>query len=244
MRRGSSSIIGPTERAVVRPALACGDISRGVSARVLNAESYGPCCLDFAREWLGSSFDLRRVEWAAKKLRQRAYTRVWESGLVSNYLDWLRERGHSREDARQIRYLVEVYYDVEPVYAILASLLHRHRPRAWDHFIDSINCLDADRQHGRLIHRFHKALAAWPDYAQLVREEVIGADAYPEAIRATLADIETLSGAIPLHKGTKEEKPRPKCTSICLSASASVITLTSMLRRGFIAAEIAARDRH
>lgn len=225
----SPSANGSSGPIVVRSALASGEIARGVSGRVANAAAYGPCCVDLVQDFISSQFDLSRVELAAKELRLRALGRARESGLGSNHLSWLSDHGFSREDTRRISFLVEVFYDVEPVVAIITALVIR---------FDS----DISREPVTLPpHRFYRELSAWPEYARFVRDEIMISNTFTNLVKSTLYDIEALASEIPSSDDEAIDSDSDGILSPCaeafLTESANVISLTSILRPGLISDE-------
>ena len=196
----------------------------GDAVRVLAAV---PGCLESFLSSLRPTFESGRVESAADQLREVGATEAESTLSFSDHLQWLSDRDYGQEDARQIRYVVEVFYNVEPVRAVLAagatawlesttqspgdlgSECVREETQAdltgQIQFVDESHlpeCLSpfVDRWGGPC-HLFLKALAIWPAYVDHVWIELgpaLERAEYARAVAAVREAAECVSRELPI----------------------------------------------
>lgn len=103
-----------------------GDIYRGIGSNVesqaLVALSSLPGCLESFWAAAEPVWSASLVRSAADELSRHAARLVGESVHLPDHVDWLTRSGFTREDSRQIRYVVETFANLEPVFAVLAVL--------------------------------------------------------------------------------------------------------------------------
>ena len=144
-------------------------------------------------------FDSCLIRSAADELRRRASEIVQTTLCFPDHLAWLTAQNFSREDIRQIRYIIESFYNLEPVFAVLGAIARRWAEGAFRETIGPsedvrakpdrcgvCRCDPARRQPesrwrnpdtwsdffpGELP-PFYKALAIWPDYLEKLRADL------------------------------------------------------------------------
>lgn len=139
--------------------------------------------------------DEGRLSHASDPIRMRAGKLAAKAITFPDHLQWLCSRGFTREDCRQVRYVVEVFHHLEPVSAILAAISAlwasgacpgglskngaRTRESCFPCFCGDICLLENDlvplrlrfpitNVPGFVHHPFCRALAVWPEYAEQV----------------------------------------------------------------------------
>ncbi len=170
-------------------------------------------------------FDSCLIRSAADELRRRASEIVQATLCFPDHLAWLTAQSFSREDIRQIRYIVESFYNLEPVFAVLCAIARRWADGAFGEtmaprrtcersltdaaFAGAIQFADnqvtlrnpdawSDFFPGELP-PFYKALAIWPDYLEKLRAdltEVVNVYRYDRAAQTLFSELDTISGAI------------------------------------------------
>jgi hypothetical protein len=207
------------------------------------------------------------VRSAADEVRRTADNFARQRPLLPDHLSWLAEHGHSREDARQIRYVVEAFYNLEPLFAMLAASAAKWAvsdsvgpwmvPRTPDHartpawFTGAVNlaaraaapigAVPAD-------HPLARALAIWPDYMDKALHDLEAAASRTGMVEAATmlhSIVDLLTGHIPLMSDgcVAQGTALAEQMKSCLSASLEATVVACMLRRGFIRSETAARNR-
>lgn len=208
----------------------CRQIGSSFAGDILIALNSIPECL--APFWISvcSIFEAGYVQSAAQELRHCAFSGNRALARDSNHLAWLTQQGYSREDIRQIRYVVEVFHSLEPVFAVIGALALRWvrgpdpantpgqsnlttNPITYSLFTGPIefaseSCCaevldDFARLSGRPIHLFYRALAIWPEYAQKVWNDIGSlalSGSLSEQVGFVNRKVEDLSGRILLHE--------------------------------------------
>jgi hypothetical protein len=137
-------------------------------------------CLELFCQSIRHALDTNHIHYAASQLRNSIELRL---APCPDHLSYLAAK-YSREQARQIKYVVEVFYKLEPVFAILTALARRWITRQYggDTPVDlpdmdipmclgKIDFLDESHSAGAQ-HSFYRALAKWPDYAVMVKDNI------------------------------------------------------------------------
>lgn len=249
----------------------CEDILRRmrgvVKGEVFDLLGSVPGCLEAFWLALRPALDCYRIESAAASLREYCSTIIPNIARLPDELKWLKESGYSREDIRQIRYVTEVFYGMEPVLIIVSAIAYRWLEgktpvvaRARDicgepvisaRFFGEIEYADSAKSIGcyeRPNHPFYKALGVWPEFVLKVHgdmEPAILDHKYSESVSSTREITEELAGNIPILKYTRDSgiNWHRLLSSLdnCIEASAEVVILSSILRQAFIRSEIATR---
>jgi len=227
-----------------------------------------PSCLDDLLVALSPLIDSCRIQSAAEKLRDEADRMTRGEVHFRDHLDWLIHSGHSREDSRQIRYLVEAFYHLEPVFAIIAAVAHgwiMGSPR--DRAARSADCRSVAVNFpgpfafaaegatvgvlGRVSSRrppglFLRGLAMWPGYARGVQIDLPAEARQACARSSTELCCRSLELAGPLAAATAPRSwracpERGRALKECVRASCNAIPVICALRRGFIEDEMRQR---
>lgn len=170
----------------------------GVAAELFRVLTSVPGCLEEFWSTIEPAFRAGLIQTAARKVFTTASLVVRDTACLPDHLKWLDESGVSREYNRQIRYVIETYYHIEPCQAVLAAVAHRWilglsssslaaRVMSADDYTEPCftgavevigknetpSCLKpiADK-YGRPVHSFFRALAVWPDYLQKAWEDL------------------------------------------------------------------------
>ena len=182
-----------------------------------------PGCLESFWASVSRSFDTNHVQHAATQLRHST-DRIPQP--ETDHMSWLSSNGYGREDIRQIRYVVEVFHGLEPLFAILASLASRWLSKAYfdtpigdvcflchsqtihPSYLGAIEFLNdchdlscVDRlaaKHGKPLPAFYKALAVWPDYAYMACGEISTMQQFAETAWDIRMEAEALASRIPI----------------------------------------------
>jgi hypothetical protein len=162
---------------------------------------------------------------AAERLRRQVLLLARKSVRLPDHLAWLDDHGFSREDSRQIRYVVEVFHNIEPLSAVLLAL--GVRPGGWWLRIP-IALVEDDGSPST--HPFFRALAVWPEYSAMALEQVAQHSHYPDLIHAAAEYAELAACRLRAH-ATFAHHTGPVTV---LSASAEAMVLASSLREAFI----------
>ena len=190
-----------------------GTVALGDAEDVLAAV---PGCLESFSSSIEPAVRSCLVKSAAAQLQRVARSKSRAVLHLPNHLDWLLATRFTREDTRQIRYVVETFYNVEPVHAVMtACALEWVTGRLVEVQVsDQRQCarmsavvngrieLADDRnppdcllpfvgRRGRPCHSFFRALAVWPDYLDRVGDDL---DRFVKADEFALA-VETLREA-------------------------------------------------
>jgi len=156
-----------------------------------------PDCLETFWAAIEPIWESCLIRRAAEDLRKKASRLVAESILIPDQLNALASGGYTREDIRQIRYIVEVFYNLEPVFAVIAAIARVFCTRAPGTLAQPIlECRlspgpvfagtilipdNADQlppvfpcRHGidQPSHSIVRALGNWPDYCRKLHEEL------------------------------------------------------------------------
>jgi hypothetical protein len=219
---------------------------------------------------LGSLLDSCAIRTAADALREEANRLTTSRIELRGRLDWLAGNGSSREQSRQVRYVVETYHVLEPVLAVIAAAARELlsgrslvRPRTatdcWTGWVARAQGIDfaAEDDAAALFrgifprgptHAFLRALAVWPDYAQKVQGDL--SDEHRNLLASVANELQLrVEGLVfQLMAGVSERnRPGPRrlteALDGCLNASCRVLPLIAALRRGLIQDEVAARKR-
>jgi len=219
---------------------------------------------------LESLFDSCLIRISAGALRDEADRLTSNQIELRGHLDWLAGNGSSREQSRQIRYVVETFHIVEPVLAIIAAAAREllsgrfpARPRreagcrpsaitlgvGIDFAAESeAAALFRGIPGGRPPHAFLRALAVWPDYAGKLQQD-LSHDHRAVLVRIG-AGLRSRVGQLVFQSRTgvtewNSASPPDllKAFNDCVKASCDVIPLVAALRRGLIQDEIRARQR-
>ena len=240
------------------------------TGEIIDILSSVPNCLESFWASIELAFTSCHVRTAARELKRAVSTQIRGAGCFRDHLTWLHGHGYSREDSRQIRYVVEAFYNTEPTLAVLASLVLR-----WARSAECMpqlmrtECIGdgtdpafrgaiqlKDQLPSDLIppfrsiqaHRFHKALAMWPDYARKISQDrfhLADVEQFSAAFTTANRTLESLSNRIPVQRwkcaaGTRpEEFIQPALE--CVAASCEVMVVASAMRRAFIREESRAR---
>lgn len=197
--------------------------------------------------------DARLVKTAAARLRRQVSCWVGDSPTVSDHLLWLARNGFDREDRRQIRYTVEVFYSCEPIFAIAHALGARLRSQSVSltsgsdgglHFVpDAVTAglipLPQDSQKCTAAHPFFRALSKWPGYGEMVSHDLVGWHALPELVISAMSEAKFLASRIDV-EGTLPQTGFTSSDS--LLAACEIVVITSCLRQMFVNAELQARS--
>ncbi len=214
-------------------------------------------------------FDTCFVRTSADTLRREANRLTSVTLKLRSQRDWLAGNGSSREQIRQVRWVVERFHILEPVLAVAAASA-RELLAGWSPSCDQgrDRCLSAfvsfpediefasDEETAALLqpiarerpHPFLKGLAVWPDCAQEVRREL--SDGRRRSLARASAELRSWVNCVvfQLRAGLpKWNSAGPpdllKNLDECVRASCDVIALIAAIRRGLIADELAARRR-
>jgi hypothetical protein len=207
-----------------------------------------PCC------------DACLVKSAAGQLQREAYKLLSDTLPLPNHLTWMYQRGFSREDCRQIRYVVETFYNLEPIFSVLSVV-------AWKWLLkqtgsDSLpakSCTDFPRTifpepidyaeiHKYPPHPFYRAIALWSEYCDKIQSDIsegsnwILFNTAVDFLRNRVEEIASrVSASTRPYSLTQDPSPHIIPIRQCLDDSCEVIVLTCALRRSFIKAEVAGR---
>ncbi|MHB9038029.1 MAG: hypothetical protein ACYC64_15330 [Armatimonadota bacterium] len=180
-------------------------------------------CLESFWASVSRSFETNHIQHAAAQLR-RSTDMIPQPG--TDHMLWLSSNGYCREDIRQIRYVVEAFHGLEPVFAILASLASRWLSQAYFdtpignicslchsqtippsylgaiEFLndsDDLSCVDhLAARHGKPVAAFFKALAVWPGYAYMASMDVTAIECFAETAWNIRLEAEDLASRIPM----------------------------------------------
>jgi len=172
-------------------------IGSNVESQALAALSSVPGCLESFWAAVEPVWNGCLVRSAADELSRRAAQLSGESIHLPDYLDWLTVNGFTREDSRQIRYVVETFANLEPILAVIAVLARQWLRGAGPEtpvpigecllspgpvFTGSVLFAGDSGQLWRLFpdvggpetraHPFLRALCVWPSYARKVHEDL------------------------------------------------------------------------
>lgn len=182
---------------------------------------------------------------------------------ATDYLSWLVSNGGSREDIRQIQYVVETFYNLEPVFAVLTATCGEWLScESWEECVPVPDCepiysglpghielvstsdipvrfLQAYTPDGH-IHVLHRALAVWPWFALKLADDC-GIETRQSLDRTASA---LWSRAVRLGASCASRMPAPPrqeatCRLLsdlddCLWSSCDAIALAAMLRDCFV----------
>lgn len=226
---------------------------------------------DLAAFWAAVSPAVERsmVRCAADEIRRTADSAARQRIKLPDHLAWLTASGCSREDARQIRYVIEAFYHLEPAFAVLSAAAAKwaesgsvgswmvpqqpNRPEA-PVFIPGLIDFPPTRSEGRFDdysappHPLVRALAVWPDYLRKALSDLEFA-AKPEALQEAAvmlySTIELLVARLPVSAAASTAHRPLLVTRMrrCLEASLEAVVVACALRRGFIRGEVSARNR-
>lgn len=242
----------------------CSQTSETITGEIVYLLANTPDCLQSFWSSIEPAFTSCYVRSAADELRNAAALEVKNSVRLPNHLQWLYEQGHSHEDTRQIRYVIEAFYNAEPMFAILAALAMKwlecsdiqsdivHSECDWNGthptFITPIYLSGENGgiPFGTHIHKFHKALNAWPCYARKVSNDFVNhKNALEDSSVRLIQLLEKLTDNMPMgvydNVQIADRKELNESARRCIKTSCEVILLTSSLRRMFIKAETEAR---
>lgn len=237
----------------------CSPTSETIAGEIIDLLASKPGCLQSFWSSIEPAFTSCHVRSAAKELRYAAAIEVKNKIHLPNHLDWLYENEYNREDTRQIRYIVEAFSNLEPVFAVLAALALKWLENSGTQpnivhsecdcsgtdpaFIAPISL--ADGLHSQ-VHKFYKALSVWPCYARKVLDDSAGyIDTFEDSVAGLLRQLKKLADNIPMqlyddiYIAYRDELKDSICR--CMVESCEVILLSSSLRRMFIKAETDAR---
>ncbi|MCE5323486.1 hypothetical protein LLG46_09265 [bacterium] len=218
-------------------------------------------CLESFLRSIHYSLDTNHIHCAAAQLCKSI-----EMSLLPcpNNLSYLANK-YSREQARQIKYVVEVFYTFEPIFAILAALAQRWIARQYsanmpvDAHIDSSSNMDVPLCLSKIdlpnksysactSPLLYSALAKWPDYAALVTKEIGNVHGFVEKTQYAMYRAEFLSESIDLSASESRlrinDHEAERSIRRCSEMSADTIVVATMLRNGFIVGEKSERDKH
>ena len=242
----------------------------GFEPRLFDVLRATPSPLDARLLGLESLFDSCLIRTSADMLRDEADRLSSNHIELRGHLDWLAGNGSSREQSRQVRYVVETFHILEPVLAIVAAAareLLSGRPFARG--IRGTGCppgpitlaadidFAAESKAAALFrgiaregapHAFLRALAVWPDYVGKVRQDL--SDDHRAALARIGAELRSWVGQLVFQSGSgvneRNSAGSPgllRALDDCVEASCDVIPLIAALRRGLIQDEIRARQR-
>jgi hypothetical protein len=169
---------------------AAGAQQSGVTAEFLRVLTAAPGCLEEFWSTIEPAFNAGIIQQAADEVRNTASLVIRDAVRLPDHLKWLDEQGYSREDNRQIRYVVETYYHTEPYQAVLAAVAYRWilglcsstlavRTARADCCVapklqgvirsvgedEPLPCLSLIAERiGLPVHSFFRSLAVWPEY--------------------------------------------------------------------------------
>ncbi len=167
------------------------------------------------------------VESGAERLRSAGRRESHAVLHFPDHLDWLLRAGFTREDIRQVRYVVEAFYNVEPIHALLTACAlewvagrntaaevsgERQCPGRVSTVVDGrIELVDDCNPPGCLLqfvgrwerpcHSLFRALAVWPGYLARVGDDIerfVKADAYTLAVETLRETARRLCGKMPV----------------------------------------------
>ena len=179
---------------------------------------------------LQSAFTFGLIRSSASQLR-KSTTKDCSGLRFPDQLSWLAENGYSREDTRQIRYVVEIFHHLEPVFMVIMALAARVMKTSdadagsgsWalgsveddvlcsgpiQHLDEKTykKCLDPIfEKFGFPAHLFFRSLAVWPDFLENIWacvERSIDADEYAVASNGLHAKVNSLAARIPLSRSS------------------------------------------
>ncbi len=210
---------------------------------------------------------------AAHSVRSEATRSASRSVHLPDQLAWLSEGGFTREDTRQLRYIVEAFHNLEPVFAVLAVLAREWlRDSGFGVDLGGSECQlspgpiftgailfpgdssqiwrlfpEPDAPHTQP-HPFYKALSTWPRYL----EKVVSDLSNPACSVQFDGAVNSVRGSIGLALPGSGDKPAISPTKDAglaaaveraLVKSCEVSVLTAALRHSFIKGEVSARNR-
>lgn len=236
----------------------CSQTSASVAGEIIDLLASVPGCLESFWTSIEPAYTSCYVRTSANELLHSASLEAKSNFHLPNHLTWLQEHEYSREDTRQIRYVVEAFYNSEPRYAILAALALK-----WLCDTQSdLTCSECDwsgthptfnspislaeQSSVNNTHKFYRAISIWPGYSQQVSEEFSSQlRSSEDSLLRLMMILDKLINNIPIRPSNDisiEDSLDLKCSiHHYLIASREVILLTSALRRMFIKAETEAR---
>lgn len=173
-------------------------IGSNIESDLLSALASVPGCLETFWAAIEPIWDSCLIRRAAEDLRKKTSRLAAESIRIPEQLDQLASDGYTREDIRQIRYVVEAFYNLEPVFAVIAAIaqaictrppstavqpvLVECRISPGPVFAGTIFIPDDAGQLPQVFpcrheidqhpHPIIRALGNWPDYCQKLHEEL------------------------------------------------------------------------
>jgi|GEM_PF-2434254 len=172
-------------------------IGSNIDFDLLNVLASVPDCLETFWAAIEPMWESCLIRRAAEDLRKKASRLAAKSILIPDQLNALASDCYTREDIRQIRYIVEAFYNLEPVFAVIAAIARVFCTSAQDPpthtilecrlspgpvFAETILIPDnADQippvfpcRHGidQPSHSIVRALGNWPDYCRKLHEEL------------------------------------------------------------------------
>lgn len=235
-------------------------IGSGFAGDILRILASYKGCLESFWQSINHALETSHIQYAAFQLRHSL-----EIGHLhcSSHLLNLEDR-YSREQIRQIKYVFEVFYTFEPVYAILAALAQRWidgkrsgntpaagRIKYWPDINmpicpGKIDFADVNDNSGTQ-HLLYKALSKWPEYAAMVRKEIDNSRDAAERIRFAMYEAHALSADINIMPSDCflpiDDVELEKSIHTCGQESACAIVTAIMLRKGLIMHEESEREK-
>jgi hypothetical protein len=188
---------------------------------------------DLAGFWAAITPAIERsfITCAADEVRRTADNFIKDHVALPDYLSWLASSGYDREDSRQLRYVIEAFHHLEPLFAILAAagakwarsgslgswLVPRHEghsdtPIIFGGAIDfatdthGIHTTGPRREYPEtLSHPLARALAVWPGYIDKVLsdlESTAPSQEPQEAIVVLRSTVDLLTPRLPVAAAT------------------------------------------
>lgn len=200
-----------------------------VPGAIFNVLASVPGCLELFWNSLEPAFDSSLIRSAAGEVCRLASAGTVDMVSFSNHLDWLHEHGYSREDSRQIRYVTEAFFYLEPIYAVIAAVAvnwvqghgrlkisedkashHKYPGTQFTGTIEyagsyeSVNCIEPIIQrYGTPLHPFYRAMAVWPEYLDMVwmqYESVLEQSIFIDAVKSIKGVLDILARGIPMNE--------------------------------------------
>lgn len=202
----------------------------GVANELLTILSSTPGCLEEFWSAIEPAFNAGIIHQAAKEIRSTVSLIIRDAAHLPDHLKWLDEQEFSREDNRQIRYIVEMFFHAEPCQAVLAAVAYRwilgmsssclavSTPRYDGHTMPRFDgtikvtgdntiqpCLSpVIARFGLPVHSFFRAVAVWPDYLHQAWADldILRCDTvYPAMLADVKQSVDDAGRRIPVCKG-------------------------------------------
>ncbi len=233
-------------------------------SQILDIISSSPGCVSSFMECFGSAFKHGDIYAASERLKMSAVAISRLIPLISDHLRWLYDEDYSREDIRQIRYVVEVFHNIEPIFAEIAAYFElwcssrsfgkgsklsttsqqRVKYLGGIEFPSEIECqsqaISSIDLRGLPLHPFYRALSLWPRYLDKVVGDIVNIDILSEARKQIADTARHLAKTVNIDDECCDFGDKYRYLEIpvasALEVSCEVIIISTIIRRGFISA--------